>query len=213
MHLRMYLKFPQKPRCLGWFKISQALWSAVKKTRLTSSKDNFIAKSFRLSTKRKLSILLNFLFQSVSFVGSFENEALENEDRSTKHPTLENEAPKSRQRSTQISITKHPKIESEAPKNRKRSTQNSKTEHQNLENEAPKTRKRGSTQLSKPLTTLSLAWRKPNQVEATEVSAPPKVHQSIPQSIWFLACRGRAVSIFIGWGLLSCRPFVYVSLC
>ena len=29
---------------------------------------------------------------------SFENEALENEDRSTKHPKLENEAPKSRKR-------------------------------------------------------------------------------------------------------------------
>ena len=28
--------------------------------------------------------------------GSFENEALENEDRSTKHPNLENEALKSR---------------------------------------------------------------------------------------------------------------------
>ena len=28
--------------------------------------------------------------------GSFENEALENEDRSTKHPKLENEAPKTR---------------------------------------------------------------------------------------------------------------------
>ena len=27
---------------------------------------------------------------------SFENEALENEDRSTKHPNLENEAPKTR---------------------------------------------------------------------------------------------------------------------
>ena len=27
-------------------------------------------------------------------VGSFENEALENEDRSMKHPKLENEAPK-----------------------------------------------------------------------------------------------------------------------
>ena len=33
--------------------------------------------------------------------GSFENEALENEDRSTKHPKLENEAPKTRKRSTQ----------------------------------------------------------------------------------------------------------------
>ena len=30
------------------------------------------------------------------WLGSFENEALENEDRSTKHPSLENEAPKSR---------------------------------------------------------------------------------------------------------------------
>ena len=41
--------------------------------------------------------------------GSFENEALENQDRSTKHPKLENEASK---------------IENEAPKTRKRSTQN-----------------------------------------------------------------------------------------
>ena len=29
----------------------------------------------------------------IIFFGSFENEALENEDRSTKHPKLENEAP------------------------------------------------------------------------------------------------------------------------
>ena len=67
----MYLKCLQKPRCLGWFKTSQALLSAVHKTRLNSSKDNFIAKSFRLSTKRKLSILLNFLFPFVSFIGVF----------------------------------------------------------------------------------------------------------------------------------------------
>ena len=58
----MYLKCLQEPLCLGWFKTSQALRSAVQKTTLNSSKDNFIAKSFRLSTKRKLSILLNFLF-------------------------------------------------------------------------------------------------------------------------------------------------------
>ena len=32
--------------------------------------------------------------------GSFENEALENENRSTKHPNLEDEAPKTRKRST-----------------------------------------------------------------------------------------------------------------
>ena len=43
--------------------------------------------------------------------GSFENEALENEYRSTKHPKLENGAPKSRKRSTQNSKTKHPKLE------------------------------------------------------------------------------------------------------
>ena len=67
----LYLKCPQKPRCLGWFKTSQALRYAVWKTGLNSSKDNFIAKSFRLSTKRKLSILLNFLFPFVSFMGVF----------------------------------------------------------------------------------------------------------------------------------------------
>ena len=61
-----------------------------------------------------------------SKVGSFENEA---SCLSTKHPKLENEAPK-------ISKTKH-------PKSRKRSTQNSKTK-------TPKSRKR-STQNSKPL--------------------------------------------------------------
>ena len=56
------------------------------------------------------------LFRSI--LGSFKNEALENEDRSTKHPKLENEAPKTRKRSTQISKTKHPKLENEAPKTR-----------------------------------------------------------------------------------------------
>ena len=67
----MYLKFLQKPRCPGWFKTTQALWSAVKKTSLNSSKDNFIGKSSRLSTKGKLSILLNFLFPFVYFIGVF----------------------------------------------------------------------------------------------------------------------------------------------
>jgi len=59
-----------------------------------------------------------------AYTGSVENEALENEDRSTKHPNLENEAPKTRKRSTldrkrstQISKTKTPKLENEAPKN------------------------------------------------------------------------------------------------
>ena len=65
----------------------------------------------------------------VTRCGSFENEALENEDRSTQHPKLENEAPKTRKRSTQNSKTKHPR---------------SKTKHPKLENEAPKTRKRST---------------------------------------------------------------------
>ena len=43
-----------------------------------------------------------------SLIGSFEKEALENEDRSTKHPKLENKAPK-------ISKTKHSKLENEDP--------------------------------------------------------------------------------------------------
>ena len=122
-------------------------------------------------------------------MGSFENEALENEDRSTKHPNLENEAPKSRKRSTQDSKTKHPNLENKAPKSQKWSTQNLKTEHPRLENEAPKPRK-WSTQILKPLYVeglqlLSLAWRRPNQVEATNQAAPSKVYQSIPQSIDF----------------------------
>ena len=78
-------------------------------------------------------------------MGSFENEALENEDRSTKHPNLENETPKSRKRSTQISKTKHPNLKNEDPKTRKLSAHNSKTKTPksrkrrplNLENEAP----------------------------------------------------------------------------
>ena len=65
-----------------------------------------------------------------AFTGSFENEALEKEDRSTKHPNLENEAPKSRKRRPQNSKTKTPKLENEDPKTRKRT----KTKH-------PKTQK------------------------------------------------------------------------
>ena len=71
------------------------------------------------------------------FTGSFENEALENEDRSTKHPSLENEAPKSRKRSTQNSETEHLRLEKEAPKTRKGSTQNSKRSTQNSKMKHP----------------------------------------------------------------------------
>ena len=41
--------------------------------------------------------------ESLREEGSFENEALEKEDRSTKHPNLKNEAPKIRKQSTQNS--------------------------------------------------------------------------------------------------------------
>ena len=68
---RIFLKCLQKPRCLGWFKTSQALWFAVKKTRLNSSKSNFIGKSSGLSTKRNMSIILNVLFPFLSFIGVF----------------------------------------------------------------------------------------------------------------------------------------------
>ena len=62
---------------------------------------------------------------------------------------------KTEARSTQISKMKHPKLENGAPKTRKRTTQNSKTKHPNFEStERWRTR------------TLSLAWRRPNQVEA-----------------------------------------------
>ena len=49
--------------------------------------------------------------ESLREEGSFENEALENEDRSRKHSNLKNEAPKTRKRSTQNSKTEHPKLE------------------------------------------------------------------------------------------------------
>ena len=53
----------------------------------------------------------------------------------TKHSKTKTEA-----RSTQNSKTKHPNLENEAPKTRKQSTQDSKTKHPKLENEAPKSR-------------------------------------------------------------------------
>ena len=63
----MYLKFLQKLWCLGSLGPKQAKCSAVKKTRWNSSKDNFLTKSFRLSTKTNRSTLLNFPFPFVSF--------------------------------------------------------------------------------------------------------------------------------------------------
>ena len=74
--------------------------------------------------------------------GSFENEALENEDRSTKHPKLENEAPKSRKRSTLDRKRSTLNLENEAPKTRKRSTLDRKRSTQNSKTKHPKTRHR-----------------------------------------------------------------------
>ena len=53
-----FYNFSLAPGCIS----KQTMGSAVKKTRLNSSKDDFLMKSFPFSTKRKLSILLNFLF-------------------------------------------------------------------------------------------------------------------------------------------------------
>ena len=61
--------------------------------------------------------------------------------------------------------TKHSKTKTEACR-----TQISKKKHPKLE-----------TTVGWRTTTLSLAWCKPNQVEATDVSAPPEVHKSIPR--------------------------------
>ena len=58
---KMYLKTQQNLRWLDCIS-KQTMGSAVKKTRLDSSKDDFLMKSFPFSTKRKQSILLNFLF-------------------------------------------------------------------------------------------------------------------------------------------------------
>ena len=58
---KMYLKIQQKLRCLGCIS-KQTMRSALKKTRLNSSKDDFLMNSFPSSTKRKISIFLNFLF-------------------------------------------------------------------------------------------------------------------------------------------------------
>ena len=105
-------------------------------------------------------------------------EARSTQNSKTKHPNLENEAPyleneapKTRKRSTQISKTKHPISKTKTPKSRKRSTQNSKTK-------TPKSRKRKlETTVGLISATLRLTWRNPNQVEAADASAHPKVHK------------------------------------
>ena len=49
---KMYLKIQQKLRCLSCIS-KQTMRSAIKKTRLNSSMDDFLMKSFPSSTKRK----------------------------------------------------------------------------------------------------------------------------------------------------------------
>ena len=58
---KMYLKIQQKLHCLCCIS-KETMRSIMKKTRMNSLKDDFLMKSFPSSTKRKLSILLNFLF-------------------------------------------------------------------------------------------------------------------------------------------------------
>ena len=57
-----------------------------------------------LPEKKPLQISPSDVIQALSYPGfqrgSFENEALENKDRSTKHPNLENEEPKTLKRNT-----------------------------------------------------------------------------------------------------------------
>ena len=74
---KMCLKIQQKLHCLGCIS-KQTMSSVVKKTRLNSSKDDFLMKSFCSSTKRKLSILLNFLFPFFVFQRCIFNPEMQN---------------------------------------------------------------------------------------------------------------------------------------
>ena len=67
---KMYLKIQQKLHHLGCIS-KHTMRSVEKKTRLNSSKDDFLMKSFPSSIKRKLSILLNFLFSFFVFNDRF----------------------------------------------------------------------------------------------------------------------------------------------
>ena len=91
---RMYLKFLQKPRCLGWFKTSQALWSALRKTnkveflerKFHSEKPSFVHKkesehSFELS-------LSTCVFCRRIFNLEMQNFSLENQHMMNAHQPL-----------------------------------------------------------------------------------------------------------------------------
>ena len=70
------------------------------------SKSRILYKGFLKTNTSKIrapvKISFNLLENIVNGRGSFEKEALENEDRSTKHPKLENEAPKRKGSSSRI---------------------------------------------------------------------------------------------------------------
>ena len=66
---KMYLKILQKLRCLVGFQNRQIAPIGRGKNLVNFEFLNLVKKSLLLSTKRKLSILLNFLFPSVSFRG------------------------------------------------------------------------------------------------------------------------------------------------
>ena len=69
---KMHLKIQKKLRCLSCIS-KQTMRSAIKKTRLNSSMDDFLMKSFPSSTKRKLSFLSfwTFSFHFLSLNGVF----------------------------------------------------------------------------------------------------------------------------------------------
>ena len=127
---------------------------------------------------------------TTSSIGSFENEALENEDRSTKHPKLENEAPKTRKRSTQNSKTKHPNLENEAPyleneapKTRKRSTQNSKTKTPKSRKRSTLDRKRSTQKLETGLSFINTSPMLIQQESSTITNSPVPHHRAWSQAV------------------------------
>ena len=136
-------------------------------------------------------------------------EARSTQISKTKHPNLENGAPKPRKRSTQTSKTKHPNLKNEAPKTWKRSTQDSKTKHPNLENEAPKSWNHCTLKVYNFFKSCMTQAKPGGGNESGRTFKGLPIH---PTEHWFLAWRSRAVSTF-HWAFFSCHPFVYISVC
>ena len=70
LECKMYLKIQQKLHCLGYIS-KQTMRSVVKKTRLNSSKDDFLMKSFPFSRKESWAFFRPFSFHFLSFNGVF----------------------------------------------------------------------------------------------------------------------------------------------